>query len=168
MTKIEAIIQPNRFDVVKKALIDIGVEGMTVSEVRGPRTAKGTQGKLSRWRVQCGPSAQGEAGNRAAGQRCGSRRERDHYECVHRQDRRRKNLPLQGRGSDPHSQPGARCRCRLMSVVCVGQNVATTGQDAGTSASCLPFTSNPPPGKLRFSFSRSRIFSGPPRIRFIR
>ncbi len=28
MIKIEAIIQPNRFDLVKKALIDIGVEGI--------------------------------------------------------------------------------------------------------------------------------------------
>ena len=41
MTKIEAIIQPNRFDAVKKALIDIGVEGMTVSEVRGHVRQKG-------------------------------------------------------------------------------------------------------------------------------
>ncbi len=41
MTKIEAIIQPNRFDMVKKALIDIGVEGMTVSEVRGHGRQKG-------------------------------------------------------------------------------------------------------------------------------
>ena len=41
MTKIEAIIQPNRFDVVKKALIEIGVEGMTVSEVRGHGRQKG-------------------------------------------------------------------------------------------------------------------------------
>ena len=41
MTKIEAIIQPNRFDAVKQALIDIGVEGMTVSEVRGHGRQKG-------------------------------------------------------------------------------------------------------------------------------
>ena len=41
MTKIEAIIRPNRFDFVKKALIDIGVEGMTVSEVRGHGRQKG-------------------------------------------------------------------------------------------------------------------------------
>ena len=43
MTKIEAIIQPNRFDAVKKALIDIGVEGMTVSEVRGHGRQKATK-----------------------------------------------------------------------------------------------------------------------------
>jgi nitrogen regulatory protein P-II 1 len=41
MTKLEAIIQPNRFDVVKQALIDTGVEGMTISEVRGHGRQKG-------------------------------------------------------------------------------------------------------------------------------
>jgi nitrogen regulatory protein P-II 1 len=41
MTKIEAIIQPNRFDAVKEALIAIGIDGMTVSEVRGHGRQKG-------------------------------------------------------------------------------------------------------------------------------
>jgi nitrogen regulatory protein P-II 1 len=41
MTKIEAIIQPTRFETVKDALIEIGVEGMTVSEVRGHGRQKG-------------------------------------------------------------------------------------------------------------------------------
>jgi nitrogen regulatory protein P-II 1 len=41
MTKIEAIIQPNRFETVKKALVDIGIDGMTVSEVRGHGRQKG-------------------------------------------------------------------------------------------------------------------------------
>ena len=41
MTKVEAIIQPNRFEVVKEALIEIGVDGMTVSEVRGHGRQKG-------------------------------------------------------------------------------------------------------------------------------
>jgi nitrogen regulatory protein P-II 1 len=41
MKKLEAIIQPNRFDVVKQALIDVGVEGMTISEVRGHGRQKG-------------------------------------------------------------------------------------------------------------------------------
>jgi nitrogen regulatory protein P-II 1 len=41
MTKIEAIIQPNRFELVKEALIEIGVDGMTVSEVRGHGRQKG-------------------------------------------------------------------------------------------------------------------------------
>jgi nitrogen regulatory protein P-II 1 len=41
MKKIEAIIQPSRFDAVKDALHDIGVDGMTVLEVRGHGRQKG-------------------------------------------------------------------------------------------------------------------------------
>ena len=41
MKKIEAIIQPSRFDAVKNGLHEIGVEGMTVSEVRGHGRQKG-------------------------------------------------------------------------------------------------------------------------------
>lgn len=41
MTKLEAIIQPTKFDMVKEALIALGVEGMTVSEVRGHGRQKG-------------------------------------------------------------------------------------------------------------------------------
>lgn len=35
MKKIEAIIRPYRLDQVKEALIERGIQGMTVSEVRG-------------------------------------------------------------------------------------------------------------------------------------
>jgi len=41
MTKIEAIVQPGRFETVKAALIEIGIEGMTASEVRGYGRQKG-------------------------------------------------------------------------------------------------------------------------------
>lgn len=41
MTTVVAIIRPNRFDSVKDALTDLGVEGMTVSEVRGHGRQKG-------------------------------------------------------------------------------------------------------------------------------
>ena len=41
MTKVEAIIRPNRFEQVKDALATLGVEGMTVSEVRGHGRQKG-------------------------------------------------------------------------------------------------------------------------------
>lgn len=41
MTKLEAVIQPSKFEAVKDALLDIGVEGMTVSEVRGHGRQKG-------------------------------------------------------------------------------------------------------------------------------
>jgi nitrogen regulatory protein P-II 1 len=41
MTKVEAIIQTSRLDAVKNSLHDIGVEGMTVIEVRGHGRQKG-------------------------------------------------------------------------------------------------------------------------------
>lgn len=41
MTKIEAIIRPNKFESVKAALIQFGVDGMTVTEVRGHGRQKG-------------------------------------------------------------------------------------------------------------------------------
>ena len=41
MTKIEAIIQPAKLDAVKEALQEIGIEGMTISEVRGHGRQKG-------------------------------------------------------------------------------------------------------------------------------
>ena len=44
MKKIEAIIQPHKLDEVKDALLGIGVDGMTVSEVRGHGRQKGHTG----------------------------------------------------------------------------------------------------------------------------
>jgi len=41
MTKVETIIQHSKFDAVKEALRQVGVEGMTVSEVRGHGRQKG-------------------------------------------------------------------------------------------------------------------------------
>src|ERR1017187_255075 len=41
MTKIEAVIQNSRLEAVKTALHEIGVEGMTVTEVRGHGRQKG-------------------------------------------------------------------------------------------------------------------------------
>jgi nitrogen regulatory protein P-II 1 len=41
MTKVEAIIQPSKFEAVKEVLGAIGVEGMTISDVRGHGRQKG-------------------------------------------------------------------------------------------------------------------------------
>ncbi len=41
MTKIEAVIQPSRLDEVKDALLEVGVDGMTILEVRGHGRQKG-------------------------------------------------------------------------------------------------------------------------------
>jgi nitrogen regulatory protein P-II 1 len=41
MKKIEAIIQPHKLDDVKEALKSIGVDGLTITEVRGHGRQKG-------------------------------------------------------------------------------------------------------------------------------
>lgn len=41
MKKIEAIIQPHKLEQVKEALKSIGVDGMTITEVRGHGRQKG-------------------------------------------------------------------------------------------------------------------------------
>ena len=41
MQKIEAVIQPSKLDAVKDALLEIGVEGMTILEARGHGRQKG-------------------------------------------------------------------------------------------------------------------------------
>ena len=41
MTKIEAVVQPSRFEAVKDALVELGAMGMTISEVRGHGRQKG-------------------------------------------------------------------------------------------------------------------------------
>ena len=41
MKKIEAIIQPHKLEQVREALKDLGVDGITISEVRGHGRQKG-------------------------------------------------------------------------------------------------------------------------------
>ena len=41
MHKIEAVIQPSKLDAVKDALVEIGVEGMTILEARGHGRQRG-------------------------------------------------------------------------------------------------------------------------------
>jgi nitrogen regulatory protein P-II 1 len=41
MTKVEAVIQPSKLDAVKDALLEIGIDGMTVLEARGHGRQKG-------------------------------------------------------------------------------------------------------------------------------
>jgi nitrogen regulatory protein P-II 1 len=41
MTKVEAVLQPSRLEAVKGILVDLGVEGMTISDTRGHGRQKG-------------------------------------------------------------------------------------------------------------------------------
>ena len=49
MKKIEAVIRPEKLDVVKKALEELGYPGMTLTDVRGHGRQKGL---VQRWRGQ--------------------------------------------------------------------------------------------------------------------
>ena len=63
MKKIEAIIKPFKLDDVREALSDIGITGMTVTEVRGFGRQKRTYGIVSWCRIHGGFSAESENGN---------------------------------------------------------------------------------------------------------
>ena len=41
MTKLEAIIQPSKFEAVKEVLTELGIGGMTITDVRGHGRQKG-------------------------------------------------------------------------------------------------------------------------------
>jgi len=41
MTKLEAIVQPSRFEAVKEVLTELGISGMTITDVRGHGRQKG-------------------------------------------------------------------------------------------------------------------------------
>ena len=41
MLKIEAVLQPSKLDAVKDALLEAGIEGMTILEARGHGRQKG-------------------------------------------------------------------------------------------------------------------------------
>ena len=60
MKLVTAIIKPFKLDEVQSALTALGVQGMTVTEVKGFGRQKGTHGDLSRRRVRNQLSAEGQ------------------------------------------------------------------------------------------------------------
>ena len=52
MQLITAIIKPFKLDDVREALSDVGVAGMTVTEVKGFRTPEWTHGTVPRRRIR--------------------------------------------------------------------------------------------------------------------
>ena len=104
MLKIEAIIQPSKLDAVKDALLEAGIEGMTILEARGHGRQKGhTEFYRGReYTVDLLPKVKIEmvvldemkekaiAGDRRRG--------------AHGADWRRQDLCQPGRRGDPHPQ----------------------------------------------------------------
>ena len=62
MKMIKAIIKPFKLEEVKEALADIGIEGMTVTEVKGFGRQKGARRNLPRERIYRGVVAENRAG----------------------------------------------------------------------------------------------------------
>ena len=101
MKKIEAIVKPFKLDEVREALSEIGVTGLTVTEVKGFGRQKGHT-ELSRgaeYVVEFLPKVKVDR-RRAARQGRGRDREGGTY----RQDRRRQDLRLRrvAGGAHPH------------------------------------------------------------------
>ena len=106
MKKIEAIIQPFKLDEVKEALKAIGIDGMTITEVRGHGRQKGHKEvyRGQEYNVDLLPKVKLEMvvpTSRSDEVRQDPRRRRPH-----RQDRRRQDLRL--RRSRSHSHPKRR------------------------------------------------------------
>src|SRR5215467_7497540 len=101
MKKIEAIIKPFKLDDVKNALHEVGVTGMTVTEVKGFGRQKGHAEiyRGAEYVIDFLPKIKVEVvlddillERRAGNSRCGP----------HRQDRRRQDLCAADRAGDPH------------------------------------------------------------------
>ena len=68
MKKIEAILKPFKIEEVKDALAEVGIEGMTVSEVKGFGRQRPHR-NLSRQRIHHGLPAENQNRTRRAGDR---------------------------------------------------------------------------------------------------
>ena len=125
MLKIEAILQPSKLDAVKDALLEAGIEGMTILEARGHGRQKGhTEFYRGReYTVDLLPKVKIELvvtddlKDKAV---AGHRRRRPH-----RPHRRRQNLRQPHRRSHPHPQRRAR-RNRALAGLTTSPGCSTT------------------------------------------
>ena len=112
MKKIEAIVQPFKLEEVKEALKNIGIDGMTITEVRGHGRQKGHKEvyRGQEYNVDLLPKVKFElVVPDAALRKCSKPSPRG----PHRQDRRRKDIRLRRGRSHPNPQQRPRRRRRL-------------------------------------------------------
>lgn len=102
MKKIEAIVRHFKLEEIKDALTEIGVQGMTVSEVRGFGRQKGQkeQYRGAEYTVDFLPKAKMEIV--VSDEQLKAVIETILRTVVHRADRRRKNFHHGSFGNDPH------------------------------------------------------------------
>ena len=110
MKKIEAIIQPHKLEDVKEALKAIGIDGMTITEVRGHGRQKGHKEvyRGMEYQVDLLPKVKVEmvvTDERSAGSDPDPGEQR-----AHRQNRRRQDLRLRRGRGHPHPQRRSRRR----------------------------------------------------------
>ena len=104
MKKIEAIIQPFKLEEVKEALKAIGIDGMTITEVRGHGRQKGHKEvyRGQEYNVDLLPKVKMEMVVPAS--RAEEVIKHPGRGRAHRQDRRRQDLRLRCRRSHPHPE----------------------------------------------------------------
>ena len=104
MKKIEAIVKPFKLDEVREALSEVGVSGLTVTEVKGFGRQKGHTElyRGAEYVVDFLPKVKIEVV--VANNQVESRDRRHRPLRAHRQDRRRQDLRHRGRarGAHPH------------------------------------------------------------------
>ena len=102
MKKIEAIVKPFKLDEVREALSEIGVTGLTVTEVKGFGRQKGHTElyRGAEYVVDFLPKVKVEVVVADALVERGDRGDRQGR--AHRQDRRRQDLRHRGRAGHPH------------------------------------------------------------------
>src|SRR4051794_2297808 len=113
MKLIVAIIKPFKLEEVRDALAGAGVQGMTVSEVRGVRPPKGPDRNLPRRRIYHRLRSEGQDRGRGERRR---RRRRDRGDPDHRQhrlDRRRQDFRSRRRSGRAHPHRRAQRRRAL-------------------------------------------------------
>ncbi len=108
MKKIEAIIKPFKLDEVKEALQEAGIQGITVIEAKGLRTAEGPHRALPRRRIRRGLPAEGEDRGRRRRREPPGRDRGDPQRRADRPHRRWQDFCIADRGS--HSDPHRRDR----------------------------------------------------------
>jgi nitrogen regulatory protein PII len=101
MKKIEAVIQPFKLDDVKEALKAIGIDGMTITEVRGHGRQKGHKEvyRGQEYNVDLLPKVKLElvvSGRRSHSDADGR--------CAHGKNRRRQGICLRRGGSHSHPE----------------------------------------------------------------
>ncbi len=112
MKLVEAIIKPFKLDEVKDALLEIGIQGMTVTEVKGFGRQKGHKETYrgQEYTIEFVPKGEDRSGG--AGQPGAARAGDDYPHGEDRQHRRRQDFRARSRDAPFASEPAKRGRPR--------------------------------------------------------